>query len=90
VYAEARAYVLDLIDHPDKQPYGFRKEDLAVSLQVKNHCVEQALARLNREGLVHQPVHHYPHDNNRSNQMDGGSDSSWLGDIYRVRRKESP
>ena len=88
VYAEVRAYVLEVIADPKAKPYGFFKEELAVHFKVKDHNVEQALARLNQEGLVHQPVHAYPHDNNRSNQMDAGHDSSWRGDRYYVRRPQ--
>ena len=88
VYDEVRAFVLFLLDHPNVKPYGFTKEDLAVQLKVHVHFVEQALARLNREGLVLQPVHRFPHDCNRSPGMDHGPDSSWCGDIYRVRRRE--
>lgn len=87
VYPEVRAYVEGLCADP-REPYGFFKEDLAVHLKVYDHNVEQALARLNQEGLVHQPVHAYPHDNNRSNQMDAGHDSSWRGDRYYVRRHQ--
>jgi hypothetical protein len=86
VYAEVRAYVLALVADPKLKPYGFTKEDLSVTLQVKEHNVERALARLNQEGLVNQPAHRYPHDCNRSTRMDGGSDSSWIGDVYTVRR----
>lgn len=86
VYAEVKGYVLGILSRPPSPSWwGFTKESLAASLGVKVHCVEQALARLNQEGLVNQPLHRYPHDNNRSTQMDGGSDSSWVGDVYRVR-----
>ena len=78
--------MLHLLENPKEKPYGFHKEDLAAQLGVRDHNVEQALARLNQEGLVEQPLHYYPHDNNRSTQMDGGNDSSWVGDLYRVRR----
>lgn len=85
VYAEVKAYVLNLLADP-KLNYGFSKEDLSVDLRVREHCVEVALARLNREGLVNQPVHRYPHDNNRSTGFDYGTDSSWIGDVYTVRK----
>lgn len=88
VYDEVRAIVLNLIAQPQTFLHSFRKEDLAASLGVKDHCVEQALARLNREGLVHQPVHGVPHDCNRSTRLDWGSDSSWVGDRYKVRLPE--
>ena len=87
MYEEVKAYVLALIADPTERE--FTKEPLAVKLQVKNHCVEQALVRLNREGLVSRASHRYPHDNNR-NPYDGDRDSSWAGDHYYLRRPSDP
>ena len=58
----------------------FRKEVLSVELRAKESDVEQALHKLNLEGLVHQPLHLAPHDSTRDPW--GGMDSGWMGDTY--------
>lgn len=61
------------------------KEALSVHFNIATKYVEQTLHRLNLRGFVSQPEHRAPHDSTRD-KMVWGTDSSWMGDIYYLRR----
>lgn len=89
VYEDVKAKIMAIrAMPPDKRAYRdtlLYKETLAVELGVHPDCVVQALARLNREGLVSQRYNRPPHDCRRSKGMDHGPDDSWMGSYYSVR-----
>ncbi len=58
-------------------------EDIAYQLQTPVHLVKQAFVTLNKEGLLSQAYHHYPHDAYRP------GDSAWSADIYYIHNKNA-
>lgn len=61
------------------------KEETSKTLEIREEQVERIFRKMNLEGILSQPKHRYPHDNNR-NPYDGGCFSGWMSDIYEIRK----
>ena len=91
--AQIKAAILEIIEDKkskideDYSNSFLIKENIARKLQVKECQVEQVFIELNREGILHQSVHHAPHDSQRD---PSGYPvlMGWKGDIYYIRIKE--
>lgn len=82
------AHVRGVIEDAKKRDISFiNAEDIAYSLHVKPHFVKQVLDKLNKEGLVSQPVHRIPHDCNRD-PICGPGYNGWAADIYYILDKK--
>lgn len=62
-------------------------EDVAYQIQTQVYAVKQAFEKLNKMGLLSQPVHQKPHDCYRGYDHPEYNDSGWAGDIYYVTEK---
>lgn len=78
--------ILKIIEESKNNKINFiTKEDVAFKLNVKQKFVEQIFMELNREGILHQPVHNALHDSNRDPY--GFSEvKGWASDIYYIMK----
>lgn len=82
------AYVRSAIEDAKQRDVSFiNAEDIAYCLHVKTHYVKQIFDKLNKEGVLSQPVHHIPHDCDRD-PFCGPGYNGWAADIYYILNKE--
>lgn len=76
--------ILDIIEKAKNYNIkNITKEDIAIELQVKESQIEKIFMKLNRDGILSQPIHRAPHDSCRD---PWGFDNCkmWCSDIYRI------